>query len=260
MAGTGRTGGRALGHTKRRDGAPPGFFEVEAAGLRWLAVPGGVPVVAVLDVGADSITVSRVEPRQPTATAAQEFGRLLVVTHDSGAPAFGSPPAGWAGDGYIGDAPLRLRPEAGWGSFYAGQRVLPYARTAHSRGALTGSGLAVVERLAGRIGAGEFDDGAPPARIHGDLWSGNVLFSGAAATLIDPAAHGGHRITDLAMLALFGLPHLEAVFDAYAAASTHLPAHWRDLIGLHQLHPLLVHAVLFGGGYGARAAQTAADY
>jgi hypothetical protein len=26
---------------------------------------------------------------------------------------------------------------------------------------------------------------------------------------------------------------------------------------LHQLHPLLVHAVLFGGGYGARALAVA---
>jgi hypothetical protein len=32
---------------------------------------------------------------------------------------------------------------------------------------------------------------------------------------------------------------------------------WRSRVPLHQLHPLLVHAVMFGGGYGARAGQAA---
>ena len=63
--------------------------------------------------------------------------------------------------------------------------------------------------------------------------------------VIDPAAHGGHREADLAMLALFGAPHLEAILAAY---DEHRPLAegWRDRVGLHQLHPLLVHAALFG--------------
>jgi fructosamine-3-kinase len=247
-------------HAKRRAGAPPGFFEVEAAGLRWLAVPGGAPVVPVLAVDAGGITVGRVEPARPSAAAAARFGGQLAATHDAGAAAFGIGPAGWSGDGFIGDAPLSLRPEPRWGAFYAGQRVLPYAREAARSGSLGPAGLAAVEALAGRVTDGEFDDDAPPARIHGDLWAGNVLFSGDSATLIDPAAHGGHRVTDLAMLALFGFPFLDEVLDAYQAASVFLPAGWRRLIGLHQLHPLLVHAVLFGGGYGDRAAAIARGY
>ena len=107
---------------------------------------------------------------------------------------------------------------------------------------------------------GDFDDGASAARIHGDLWSGNVLYSPGGVVLIDPAAHGGHRITDLAMLALFGSAHLGIVFEAYESATAHLPVGWRDLIPLHQVHPLLVHAELFGGGYGARAVAVARAY
>ncbi len=248
------------GYTKRRPGAPEGFFEVEAAGLRWLAVPCGVPVAPVLAVDAGGITVGRVTPTRPSAAAAVRFGAQLAATHDAGAAAFGSGPDGWSGDGYIGDAPLPLRPHATWGGFYAAERVLPYARTAARSGALSHAGLDVIEALAGRIADGEFDDPAPPARLHGDLWAGNVLFSGDSVTLIDPAAHGGHRITDLAMLALFGLPHLNEVFAAYADAGVHLPSGWRDLIGLHQLHPLLVHAVLFGGGYGEQAVAAASRY
>jgi fructosamine-3-kinase len=239
--------------TKQRPGAPAGFFDVEAAGLAWLAVPGGAPVAEVVAVDHESITLTRVTTAPPSAPAARTFGRQLATTHDAGAPAFGCAPDGWTGHGFIGEARLWLRPHSSWGTFYAAERVLPYAYAAASNGALTTEGLSVITALAQRLTDGEFDDPAPPARIHGDLWSGNVLFGAHSATLIDPAAHGGHRITDLAMLELFGLPYLEEVFAAYQEASSHLPANWRDLLSLHQLHPLLVHAVLFGGGYGEQA-------
>ena len=100
---------------------------------------------------------------------------------------------------------------------------------------------------------------AEPARLHGDLWAGNVLWSASGPVLVDPAAHGGHRETDLAMLALFGLPHLDRVLAAYDEAWP-LDDGWRDRVALHQLHPLLVHAALFGGGYGRQAVSAAAAY
>ncbi len=247
------------GYAKHRADAPSGFFEAEAAGLSWLAVPGGVPVAKVFAVGPTSITVARVASVPPSASAARRFGAQLAATHSAGAGAFGVGPDGWSGDGFIGDAPLSLRPMRRWGQFYAEQRVLPYARTAHQQGALTSAGLGVIEALAQRLIAGEFDDGQPPARLHGDLWAGNVLFSGDSVVLIDPAAHGGHRLTDLAMLALFGLPNLADVYAGYADAFP-LADDWTELIALHQLHPLLVHAALFGGGYGEQAVRAARRY
>ncbi len=96
-----------------------------------------------------------------------------------------------------------------------------------------------------------------PARLHGDLWSGNVLWGGDGHVwLIDPAAHGGHRETDLAMLHLFGCAHLDRIVAAYDEAAP-LAEGWRARIPLHQLFPLLVHTVLFGGGYGAQAVASA---
>ena len=59
-----------------------------------------------------------------------------------------------------------------------------------------------MERLPALAGPPE-----PPARLHGDLWGGNVLAArDGRPWLIDPAAHGGHREVDLAMLRLFGAP------------------------------------------------------
>ena len=74
--------------------------------------------------------------------------------------------------------------------------------------------------------------------------------------LIDPAAHGGHRETDLAMLALFGCAHLEAIRRGYQSVHP-LAGNWRDRVGLHQLYPLLAHVALFGAGYERQSAQAA---
>jgi fructosamine-3-kinase len=234
----------------------------EAAGLRWLAAAGSgrAAVVEVVEVHDRELTLSRLDPAPATVEAAADFGRRLAVTHDAGADAFGAPPEGWTGDGWIGSEPMTLDPCSTWGAFYAEQRCLPYARRAYDRGALEADELAVVERACTRIASGMYDDDAPPARIHGDLWSGNVVVTGAGFVLIDPAAHGGHRITDLAMLSLFGAPHLDHILGAYESASTHLPRHWRSLLLLHRLHPLLVHAALFGGAYGPQALAAATRY
>ncbi|MFC7621552.1 fructosamine kinase family protein [Microlunatus sp. GCM10028923] len=239
--------------------APDDFFAVEAAGLRWLAEAGSAAVVPVLSVGPTEITVARLESSPPTLAAASAFGTALAGTHRAGADSFGAPPPGWDGDGYIGRQRLRLRPERQWGRFYAEQRMLPYARAARDLDHLTAQQLRVIERVAERIAAGDFDDSRRPARIHGDLWSGNLVSTADGMVLIDPAAHGGHGITDLAMLALFGAPHLDTILAAYAEAAE-LPLGWRQLIGLHQLHPLLVHAVSHGPSYGSEAAAIALRY
>jgi fructosamine-3-kinase len=227
----------------------------EAAGLAWLAVPGGPPVPAVLGCAGDRLVTSSVPAGRPSAGAAAELGRRLAVLHAAGAPAFGAGPPGTATAAWIGRAPLANVAGPEWAPWYAQHRVAPYLRTARDAGDLTSAEAAVVERVCTRIGA-LAGPGEPPARLHGDLWSGNVLWAADGAWLIDPAAHGGHRETDLAMLALFGCPHLEAVLEAYDDAGPLAPG-WRERVPLHQLFPLLVHVVLFGRGSADRAVAAA---
>ncbi|MFD9903464.1 fructosamine kinase family protein [Streptomyces sp. NPDC059063] len=237
------------------DGAP-GAVRAEAAGLRWLAAAGTVRVPTVHGHDGRWLVTDRVPIGRASAEGARRFGRDLAALHATGAPAFGAPPPDGPVDAYIGLAPMRNVPGDDWPGWYAEHRVLPYLRRAVDDGTIRGAEAPVIERVCERLPdlAGPAE---PPARLHGDLWNGNVLWSADGhAWLIDPAAHGGHRETDLAMLALFGCPHLERILDAYHQAAP-LADGWRDRVGLHQLFPLLVHTVLFGRGYAERALAAA---
>jgi fructosamine-3-kinase len=235
--------------------APEGFFEAEAAGLRWLAeVDGGVPVPEVLGAASDCLVLAWIEQSAKTPIeAATAFGQQLAATHAAGADGWGLDH-----DGFIGRLPLPNKPADSWAEFYAVRRVLPYLKLARDRDAISESDAATVEAVVGKLA--ELIPEEQPARLHGDLWNGNCLWGqDLAIHVIDPAAHGGHREVDLAMLHLFGLTHLPRVMAAYDEAAP-LAEGWEERLGVHQLFPLLVHACMFGGGYGARAGSVAARY
>ena len=240
---------------KTRPDAPAGEFPAEAAALRWLGEPGGlgVPeVLGVLDVDRlpRLLALEWLEPGRAGDEA--DLGRGLATIHAAGAAAFG------------GETTLRIGPlslpnhaAADWAEFYADRRLRPLLGPSRDRGALSSSGAAAVEHVCNRI-ADLAGPPEPPARLHGDLWSGNVLWSRGEPFLIDPIAYGGHREVDLAMLRLFGAPG-PRFLAAYEDITPLAPGH-EDRILLYQLFPLLVHAVLFGGGYGASAERAARRY
>lgn len=243
---------------KARVGAGAAEFEAEAAGLRWLAAA-GARVPAVVAVGADPplLALEWVEPGALTAAGAEELGRDLARLHRAGAPAHGAlPPDAPDRVLRLGSVHVEVETASAWPEVYAGQLVLPLLARARGAGALDAAQeraiAAACDRVAELAGPSE-----PPARLHGDLWGGNVL-AGAdgGAWLIDPAAYGGHREMDLAMLRLFGAPGGERLFAAYHEAHPLADGH-RQRVALWQLVPLLVHAILFGGSYGRSAADAA---
>ncbi|GAA0213920.1 fructosamine kinase family protein [Saccharothrix mutabilis subsp. mutabilis] len=234
---------------KRHD--DPNAVLAEAKSLEWLAEPEGPPVPGVRGHGGHWLVMDQVERGRATPGAAEEFGRRLAALHATGAPAFGAPPPDGPEHASIGLAPMRNRPHDTWADWFKADRIDFYLRRAVNQGELTTDQAKLVDAV--RVEAPD----EPPARLHGDLWNGNVHWAAdGRAWLIDPAAHGGHRESDLAMLDLFGCPHLDRVLAAYQEVAP-LADGWRDRVPLHQLFPLLVHVVVFGGSYVQRTLTAA---
>jgi len=233
----------------------PGATAAEAAGLTWLAEPGAVPVPTVHGHDDEWLVLDLVAGGRPSAASAAEFGQRLAVLHAAGAPAFGAPPPGGPVDAWLGLAPMRNATGAHWPTWFAEHRIEPYLRTAVDDGALDTDERRLIETVCARVDelAGPAE---PPARIHGDLWSGNVLWAPDGAWLIDPAAHGGHRETDLATLAVFGCPRLDRILAAYDEAAP-LADGWRARVPLHQLFILTMHVARFGRGYAGATVAAA---
>lgn len=239
-------GRRVLAKTHRRP--PPGFFTTEAAGLRWLGDTGTVRVPEVLAVSDDPpwLVLSWIDEGSPVATTEEEFGRELAALHGVVGRAFGRPDRRTTGSRRLPNEPTST-----WAEFYAQNRLRPLARLARDAKALDPGTVADLERLADRLPALGFPE-EPPSLVHGDLWAGNRLVDTAGRSwLIDPAAHHTSREFDLAMMRLFG-GFGPACFQSYEEHRPLEPG-WEERVPLHQIAPLVVHAIKFGGGYGPAA-------
>ena len=232
---------------KTHGSPPPNHFSTEARGLQWLTDSGtvNVPTVLGVDDEAPYLAIAWIEESRQRSASEQderEFGRQLAQLHDAECASFGREDKRSTGSQGLPNQPL-----AHWADFYGTQRLLPLATLAAERQALSNSIINDIESLAARL-----DEWVPadvkPSRLHGDLWAGNRLVDvDGKSWLIDPASHGGHREFDLAMMRLFG-GFGEACFDGYQEISP-LDAGWQDRVSLHQLAPLIVHAIKFGSAY-----------
>jgi len=224
---------------------PAGFFTTEAVGLEWLGEPGVLPVPEVIGVADDApacLVMAWVDEGVRQATDEAAFGRSLAALHGAGAPHFGRADGRTTGS-------LALPNDAAdtWAGFYADRRLRPLAGIAADRGALQSETIdRLLDVAADPTRWGAADEA--PARLHGDLWAGNrIVDTVGVSWVVDPAAHGGHREFDLAMMRLFG-GFGAAAFAAYDEVAPLGPG-WEARVDLHQLAPLVVHAVKFGGGY-----------
>jgi fructosamine-3-kinase len=237
-------GGTVFAKTHRAP--PPGFFTTEAVGLAWLRDAGALPVPEVVAVsdGGDStpavLVLEWIDEARGSSPDEDAFGRALAALHAAGAPSFGREDRRTTGSRGLPNERCST-----WAEFYATQRLLPLARLIGPTEPRLAAGLeSVVGRIDELVGPPE-----PPARLHGDLWAGNrIVDRDDRSWLIDPACFGGHREFDLSMMRLFG-GYGERAFAAYAELAP-LADGWERRIALHQLTPLAVHAIKFGGGYG----------
>jgi fructosamine-3-kinase len=249
-------GGRRV-FVKTHPHAPGTMFPAEARGLAWLREAGALRIPEVLAVSAAGagpafLVLELIEPGPRDRAFDEMLGRGLAALHKFGAPAFGLDH-----DNFIGSLPQKNETRATWSDFYRAERLEAQLARAVDRGLVAG-GLArefdrLFERLVSLVGPED-----PPSRLHGDLWGGNLhIDEHGHPCLIDPAAYGGHREIDLAMMRLFG-GFGSRVFDAYDEAWPLTEGH-EHRVPLYQLYPLLVHVNLFGGGYVGQVARALRD-
>lgn len=231
------------------------IVRAEADGLAWLAEAEALPAARVLavDEARPVLALDWIESGRPAAGFAESLGRGLAALHAADPDGFGLERSN-----FIGPLPQRNEPATTWPEFYAESRLRPLLRRALDAGALSREVVREAEGLLTRLpdlcGPPE-----PPARLHGDLWGGNLMIDAAGGpVLVDPAVYGGHREMDLAMMRLFG-GFAPRVFDAYAE-STPLAAGFSERVALCQLYPILVHVALFGGGYASDFAAAVRQY
>jgi fructosamine-3-kinase len=241
---------------KTHSSPPAHFFSTEAAGLRWLRDAGAVPVPAVIAFGDGTpafLLMEWIDEGGRRGATDHDLGVGLARLHRAGALSFGREDRRTTGSRALPNDPCDS-----WVEFYAERRLLPLARLAADAAALPTESIRRLERLARNLD----EIGGPPepaARLHGDLWAGNrIVDRDGQSWLIDPAAHGGHREFDLAMMRLFG-GYSEACFESYMNVAP-LADRWEDRVALHQIAPLVVHAIKFGGGYVAAAESAIARY
>jgi protein-ribulosamine 3-kinase len=250
--------GRRL-FVKTHDAAPQGMYVCEARGLAWLAqtrtlrVPEVIVATEADAEGPACLVLETIELGRRSSTFDEALGAGLARLHQTGAASFG-----FDHDNYIALLPQANGSLATWPRFYAERRIGPQTQLALRSGRIAAK-LArrldtLCEKLEALLGPAE-----PPARLHGDLWSGNLLCDAQGQPcIIDPAVYGGHREMDLAMMRLFG-GFSERVFAAYEAVYPLAPGH-SERVPLYQLYPLLVHVNLFGGHYAAQVEQLLARW
>lgn len=226
---------------------------IEAAMLRDLGRLTTLPVPTVWHEEPGLLVMARL----PGSTGAGEhtqrhLAELLAELHGIKGPSFG-----YERSTLIGPLNQPNEPDASWARFFAQYRIKHFAELAHTRGALPSGGLDTARRLADAIEA-EPDrfiaTDEPPVLIHGDLWSGNFLSQGGRITgLIDPAIYYADREIELAFMGLFGCVG-RPFFERYHELRPIAPGFFERRQGMYRIYPLLVHAALFGSGYGRQAA------
>jgi len=229
---------------KTHPAAPPEFFTMEAVSLTWLRAADAIAVPEVLAFSDDPpnhLALEWIDEGRGGPETERNLGTALARLHRAGAACFGREDRRTTGSRALPNEPV-----ATWAEFYASNRLVPLAQRARDSRSLPADVITALEHLAGRLE--HFDNHEPPARLHGDLWAGNRLVDSVGRSwLIDPAAHGGSREFDLAMMRLFGGFGAEC-FAAYSEEFP-LAVGWEDRVTLHQIAPLVVHAIKFGGHY-----------
>ncbi|MEA3433011.1 MAG: fructosamine kinase family protein [Campylobacterota bacterium] len=135
-----------------------------------------------------------------------------------------------------------------WTLFLGQMRIMPMAKICYDKGAISKQILERLEGLCRELYKRIDMSMITPSLLHGDLWSGNILFNMNGAVLIDPAIYFGDREMELAFILMFNT-FGETFFDSYTEMHPLSEDFYNTKVPLYQIYPLLVHVALYGSSY-----------
>ncbi len=237
----------------------PGLFTREAESLAelssvknpYLSIP---ETLAVKEVG-DSpgfIVLEYLEPGYVSGNAEENLGRGLATIHKKTNNNFG-----FYHNNYCGSTIQDNRWNSSWVDFFGQQRIWQLVGLIRQEKGLPPEHVRVYERLVAKLPE-LLPSESRPALIHGDLWSGNYMYTNSGPALIDPASYYADREMEMGIMTMFG-GFSSRFWSAYNEIYP-LPIDWRERNMLYQLYHILNHYYLFGGGYGSQAIGVAKQY
>ena len=244
---------------KWNDSVPSDLFLKEAAGLRemrsaennYLIIP-EVIWSREADQFPGLLLMEYLAPAINTMGFDERLGRGIAQLHRKTSTNFG-----FHHSNYCGKTIQDNTWTDNWPEFFARRRILALVLQIKINRGMSADDQKIYERLAERIPQ-YVSHQTVPSLIHGDLWSGNYLFTAKGPALIDPACYYADREMELGMMKLFGGFSMR-VWSAYQEEFP-LPEGWNERVRLYQLYHLLNHYLLFGGSYREQAIEIAKEY
>jgi len=234
------------------------MFLKEAAGLNEMRQAGSslvIPKVIWSKVVDDSPGLLLIEYLQPATNISgfdEQLGRGIARLHRKTSSAFG-----FHHSNYCGTTLQDNTWTDNWPEFYAEHRIWALVQKIKTTRGISSEELKIYETLVKQMPK-LLAHQTVPSLIHGDLWSGNYMYSANGPALIDPACYYADREIELGMMQLFG-GFSSRVWDAYQEEFP-LPEGWKERIRLYQLYHVLNHYLLFGVSYGKQALEIAKGY
>lgn len=225
----------------------PEALVYEARGLELLARTlkeadvSDLRVPQVKSVSEQELVIPRISAGQATESAMVTLGEGLARMHGVRQAHYG-----FESDNMIGLSPQKNRLTDDWGDFFLKDRLGVQVGMIRNR-QVRDEFEVVLEQRGAALAQFLNKHCEHPSLLHGDLWSGNVLFDNDGPWLIDPAVYYGDREADIAMTELFG-GFSATFYEAYDRFYPRTEA-YATKRAIYNLYHTLNHYNLFGASY-----------